>query len=783
MKTKSNKPQFHLCLPRLRLAAAGILFVAAAALATSAMMRIKLPWAAPVVSVGANPVGAAVDLATDTIYVANTSDNTISVIDGNYCDASDRSNCLPIATMTNVGFGPVMPVFDPTTLTLYVTNALTESGDDGNTVAVLDVANCNAHDTSGCARMPAAVITVSGSTGGFTPIMALDSALHTLYIGDGFDGPISMVDTDSCNASETSGCDHVLTATAAGLSVQIDPSNQSVYVANTTIFDVTVFNAATCNAVTQSDCSTVSVAQLPDNFIPLVPGIDSTTHSLYVPLIANPDVIGEVLGYTAVIDGSTCNSSDHSGCGQTPRLVQSGNSPQQAMVDQTTETVYVLNWGSASLSVIDAATCNGKDPGGCPTRVPALATGFESILFALNPATHTIYQPTGLTNNVWVLDSSQCNARHLDGCTKFARVTPVGGTPVGLKENPDTHSLYVANAGNGNTGKTVSIIDTTQCNQSHPEGCHEHWPEVKVGAAPRFVGVNRSTNTVYASLLGTNRVAVIDGSTCNSSTTSGCALLSHTPVGHQPQQIAIDEETNTIYVVNQGDNTFPSTMSIIDGTHCNGTDTSGCHQSWPVAPVGVSPQGLTFNPDDHTIYVTNTNDNTVSVIDTSHCHAGDSSGCAPVATFPVGAGPRAAGVVRDTNTLFVANRDDLSVSVIDGARCNGSNTSGCPQTAPPAIVVGAFPETAGADVQNVVGRSVTIDQKRHTLLLPVSGDSDVVMLDGNTCTASNVNGCRPKVIPRRMGGFALCAEVSETTGTVYVTNNADATVSVFPEPR
>jgi DNA-binding beta-propeller fold protein YncE len=547
--------------------------------------------------------------------------------------------------------------------------------------------------------------------------------------------------------------------------------------------DLQVFNGATCNATIQSDCSAVSVAALPANFIPFQPGIERTTHTVYVPLTANPDILGETLGYTAVIDGSTCNGTDHSGCGQAPQLVQVGGAPQDALVDRTTETVYVLNQTSASLSVIDASKCNGKNLSGCPKRVPALAAGLSSILFALNPGTHTIYQPAQLTNNVWVLDAAQCNGQHLEGCTKFAPVTRVGVVPVGLKENPDTHSLYVANAGDDNTGKSVSIIDTTQCNQSHPEGCNRTWPKFYAPFGPRFFGLNRATNTIYLSLLSTNNVAVINGATCNSNTTSGCDSFTLTPVGHVPQQVEVDEATNTIYVVNQGDGVSPSTMSILDGTHCNGTDTSGCNQKWPVAPVGVSPQGITFNPSDHTVYVTDTNDNTVSVIDTTHCNAGDHSNCTPVATFPVGAGPRAAGVVRDTNTLFVANRDDLSVSVIDSSTCNGSNTSGCPHTPPPAIVVGAFPETGGAGVENIVGRSVTIDQERHVVLLPVPGDADVVQLDGNSCTANNMDGCRPKVIPRRMGGFALCAELSESANTVYVTNNADATVSVFPRPE
>src|SRR4029077_14850196 len=73
---------------RLRLAAAGTLFLAAAGLAaTAAMHPPKLPWAVPTVTVGNAPGGVAVDPVTDTIYVTNVDDGTISVIDGRRCNA------------------------------------------------------------------------------------------------------------------------------------------------------------------------------------------------------------------------------------------------------------------------------------------------------------------------------------------------------------------------------------------------------------------------------------------------------------------------------------------------------------------------------------------------------------------------------------------------------------------------------------------------------------------------------------------------------------------------
>ena len=49
--------------------------------------------------------------------------------------------------------------------------------------------------------------------------------------------------------------------------------------------------------------------------------------------------------------------------------------------------------------------------------------------------------------------------------------------------------------------------------------------------------------------------------------------------------MAIDETTNTIYVANQD----PPTVSIIDGTHCQGSDASGCGQPWPVFNTRSGP--------------------------------------------------------------------------------------------------------------------------------------------------------------------------------------------------
>jgi DNA-binding beta-propeller fold protein YncE len=107
--------------------------------------------------VGSAPVGdgpsvAALDAATHTLYVAdgnnangpNAGGDTVSVIDARHCSAQDVSRCMgPWPTIT-VGNLPAGVAVDVKTDTVYVT----DFGD--NTVSVFNGATCNALDTSGC---------------------------------------------------------------------------------------------------------------------------------------------------------------------------------------------------------------------------------------------------------------------------------------------------------------------------------------------------------------------------------------------------------------------------------------------------------------------------------------------------------------------------------------------------------------------------------------------------------------------------------------------------------
>jgi DNA-binding beta-propeller fold protein YncE len=757
----------HLGRLRLRIAAGAMLFAAAAALAAIAVNPNppKLPWRVPTVNVGINPVGSVVDQATHTVYVANTAEDTVSVIDGHRCNSSNASRCSPVATLT-VGPNPIFMAFDPTTGTLYATLI----GGTANTIAVVNANTCNARNTSGCGQTPA-VVTVPGATfnddSGQASNIVLDTADQTLYIGDAAEGPVSFLDTATCNGTNTSGCSQTPTTMATnGDTLTIDLTNHSVYVTNFIDATLSVFDSATCNAGNTSGCSQTA-GPFP-NYVG-AGAVDEITHTVYLPVDVSAGFVN--VDHVAMIDGSTCNGIVSSGCGNTPPMVQVGDNPTEIVIDPTTRTVYVGSQGSAKISVINADTCNATNQAGCtPTPLSALAAGVEPFGIGIDVNTHTLYMTSQDLNNVWVLDASKCNATHISGCTHFAPTTTVGIEPVGIAANPNTNTVYEVNQ----FDNTVSVINTSVCNASTTSGCNQSWPTVPLGNAPRFVGINKITNTIYVSNRDDNTVSVIDGATCNSSNTSGCSQPQPTtPVGDVPQQIAVDETNNTIYVVNQND----GTVSVINGAHCNGTDTSGCNQSWATVTVGNSPQALGLNHTNHTLYVTNTNDDTVSVISSSHCNGGDSSGCTPVATVPVGAGPRAVGVDAGTNTVFVGNENDVTVSVIDGSTCNGTNTSGCGQT-PFSIPVAAFPNAAGNDIY-IFGRGIAIDPASHKVFMAVVGDSDVVVVNGRACHGGNTTGCQAKVVPLRMGGFTLALTLDESSGTVYVSNNSEGTVSLF----
>ncbi len=152
--------------------------------------------------------------------------------------------------------------------------------------------------------------------------------------------------------------------------------------------------------------------------------------------------------------------------------------------------------------------------------------------------------------------------------------------PHGVAVNPGGN-VYVTNFGSG----TVSVINpATNTVTGSP---------ITIGNGPSGVAVSPVTGLVFVTNFDSNTVSVIDP---NTNTVTGSI-----PVGTGAYGVAVNPGGN-IYVTNQ----FSNTVSVIDPATNTVTGS-------PI-PVGLDPTGVAVNPVTGVVYVTNSLDDTVSVI-------------------------------------------------------------------------------------------------------------------------------------------------------------------------
>jgi DNA-binding beta-propeller fold protein YncE len=107
----------------------------------------------------------------------------------------------------------------------------------------------------------------------------------------------------------------------------------------------------------------------------------------------------------------------------------------------------------------------------------------------------------------------------------------------------------------------------------------------------------------------------------------------------------------------------PSTVWIFNGATCDSTVTSGCDQTATTVPVGAAAYDIAVDQASNAVYVVNFGDDSVTVINGTTCNATVTSGCGRRLTVQVGGVPVAVGVSAATHTAYVANNADADVSV------------------------------------------------------------------------------------------------------------------------
>ena len=229
--------------------------------------------------------------------------------------------------------------------------------------------------------------------------------------------------------------------------------------------------------------------------------------------------------------------------------------------------------------------------------------------------------------------------------------------------NPATHTLYVPflrnNQGIPTFNDQIAVIDASTCNAYTSSGCGQKPANIPAGQFATGVGLNRKTDTLYVAVDGSSleghTVWVINGATCNATDQSGCGqVAAKAKVGFGPVGVAVDEATNSVYVSNAANGDRPGTVSVINATTCNATNTTSCAGSAPTIPVGGAPVGIAIDSRANRIYVADSSSAAVSVIDGRHCNAIVRTACSkPAPEQAVGSLPGAVLVNQNTGTVYV----------------------------------------------------------------------------------------------------------------------------------
>ncbi len=454
----------------------------------------------PTISVGNSPTAVAVDASTDTVYVANSGDGTVSVING--ADCNGTSGCSEAAQTVTLGGSPQGLAVNEATNTIYVSNS------NGYMYAI-DGTVCDGTVT--CMGTPQSM-----NIGGSPSAIAVNPVTDSIYVtnGDGYDQPgfISVINGATCNGTSCSGTPKSVSLTGEGpFAITVDPATNTVYAAAKET--LTVINGAKCNGTTT--CSGASQTVSDDD---LAPGglsslsIDQATDTLWDADLYN--------GTVSSLNVADCDGTTTCPASVDAEIFVTNRSDTALAVDDSTDMVYASVWASNSgVQVLTPGDCDGPNPPcGLASNVNLDNTGdFENIETGDDPLVVAV---DATTNTVYVTNEADGTLSILPGAVPSVEVGINGEGGVAVDDATDT--AYVAD---GNAA-TVSMIDTDalnteSCTFNGLSGCPDV-PSVYLGGWASSVAVDDATDTAFV-VLEDNDVAMINLQTCNVTVQAGCS--------------------------------------------------------------------------------------------------------------------------------------------------------------------------------------------------------------------------------------------------------------------
>jgi YVTN family beta-propeller protein len=246
------------------------------------------------------------------------------------------------------------------------------------------------------------------------------------------------------------------------------------------------------------------------------------------------------------------------------RTIPGFSNPIGVSVDPTTHLVYVTNYESQHVSVVDTTRSdNITDTDIVDSRPWAVD---------VDPTTHRAYASTLFGGVIGVVSG-----------TEIIHRIPGTGDVIQVTADPVGRRVYLV----ANNGSAVEVIDTGTA-----DGTDTRIQDITAGPAPSDVAVDSSTGTLFVTNRGDDSVSVIDQATGD--------VVQTVPVGYYPVGVEVDPTTHRVYVVNSD-----STMSVISPfatqaitfTSPAPSDATVGGSSTVTATGGGSGQPVTFSVD------------------------------------------------------------------------------------------------------------------------------------------------------------------------------------------
>ena len=328
----------------------------------------------------------------------------------------------------------------------------------------------------------------------------------------------------------------------------------------------------------------------------------------------------------------------------------------------------------------------------------------------------------------------------------------VGDGPLYGAYDPENGYVYVGNE----AGVNVSVLSGTHALRSIP-----------VGFGPWAVQYDPSDGYVYVGHLGIDNITVVNGT----------AFLAFIPTGGCATSEVWDTASGYLYSEAGGGSCGPSVVTAVEGTHRVKSIDTGA--------TPASPEGATYDPLNHYVYVPEYGGKNVTVI----------KGQSIIASVDVGRDSAPIGAVFDSTNgyVYVADAGTDSVSVINGTRVIASihvGTDPFPPCFDPANGFVYVPNYVADTVSVIRGLSLaatvtvgsfpinlTYDPDNGLIYVANLYSNNVSVIDG-VALAGTLQLAGPE--PNGVGPYSLTFD--PRTGDLYVMDAGDNNVSVIGFP-